>query len=127
MAESGALPAAGTGWHRALTCALVGEVSAAPTATDRVDLNQFLADLGGVQAVVAHRRTQAVTGRVWPHPVPPELRAGLGPAQFQALLQQAVAAVLSADPTTDRPVVTSRSPTPTEQRLLQDVPPHHGS
>lgn len=73
----------------------------------------------------ARRRVQE--GQAWPHPVPVDLMAGLGFAQFAAacaLLQQA----LGLDPTTWLSRVARAQPaTAGDRRLLDEVPPHHGS
>jgi hypothetical protein len=113
-------------WYQALAYALVGQLRKELDPEPR-DIGALLEALGGVHTVARHRRQQReLAGGVWPHPVPQALRSGVGPAQFQALLHQAVAAVVAADRPATRPVTSARPPSADEQRLLRDVPPHHG-
>ena len=118
-------------WHRALAYAVGGhdlpELGRQPTP----DLDRLAADLGRLHpgGVDALRRTAAATRaarRPWPHPVPPELRVGIGFAQFEAALgalrtRLALDARPLARPAVDRMLDAD------ERRLQADRPPHHGS
>jgi len=102
--------APGTTWHEALVFAVTGE--------RRPDLGrQEQPDLDVVVDALRGRPRGA-------HPVPDDLRSGIGAAQLAAVLtelRRRLAAVGS------RPVVAERAPDAAERRLLAEVPPHHGS
>jgi hypothetical protein len=101
---------AGTTWHQALVYAVTGEL--------RPDLGrQHEPDLGAVVDAIGDRPRGA-------HPVPADLRAGIGAAQLTAVLTELRRRLAAADP---RPVLAERAPDAAERRLLADVPPHHGS
>jgi hypothetical protein len=70
--------------------------------------------------VIAAKRTGS-----WPDQVPPELRAGLGAAQYAAAWI-ALLAELGQLTANTRPVVADRALTADERRLQADRPPHHG-
>lgn len=116
-------------WHAALGWALTGEELAFP-ATDQPDVETLLAHLAGhgwtAKRIGAHARDTVAAEQVWPHPVPDRLRAGCGPAQFHAAVNRARAAL-------DLVVLETRPPSARqhlnadEQRLMREVPPHHGS
>jgi len=74
------------------------------------------------QEIVARLRA----GQQWPYDVPPDLRAGLGAAQWVAALGR-LRDLLAVGPQPDRPLLSDRKPDADEQRLLRDVPPHHGT
>lgn len=73
-----------------------------------------------------HARAVVAAELPWPHPVPGRLRPASGAAQFLALLG-AVRAELGLLTLEQRPPSTRTRLTPDEQRLLREVPPHHGS
>ena len=129
MTHPAAAPPASTGWRKALAYALVGELrddlDTVNAQGGRADVDTVLDALGGVEVVLQHRNYQRGAGRAWPHRVPPALRSGVGPAQFQALLDEAVAKTVAQDSATVRSVVSSRRLSAEEVRLLRDVPPHH--
>ncbi len=108
-------------WHQALAYAVTGRLLDGLGRQDRPDTTALAAILSqrlaaGDLDLVADPSVQIV---------PPELRTGLGPAQFGAAL-----AVLRAALHTDGRVPTAPTPdrplTADERRLLDDVPPHHG-
>jgi hypothetical protein len=53
--------------------------------------------------------------------------AGIGPAQFWAVLRDLRDALDQAGPRRDHPVVADRPWSAEELRLMADRPPHHGS
>lgn len=75
--------------------------------------------------IAAHARSQADLGQPWPHRVHPDLRQGIGAAQFQALLNQ-VREALNLTTLEQRPPSPRTELTADERRLLAEVPPHHG-
>jgi hypothetical protein len=117
------------GWHTALGFALTGEERELP-ATELPDPDVLLAALAAQgwtsERLAAHARETVEAERPWPHAVPPRLRAGCGAAQFHAALNRARAAL-------DLVVLETRAPSTRrhlnadEERLLREVPPHHGS
>lgn len=80
---------------------------------------------GGIEALRAGIIGHLQRGGQWPYPVPDDLRAGLGAAQWWAALTQ-LRRRLGVGPQPERPVLSERPPDADERRLLQDVPPHHG-
>jgi hypothetical protein len=80
---------------------------------------------GGVVGLQAEIMGRMETGRQWPYEVPKELRAGLGAAQWLAALT-ALRQRLGVGPQPARPVLSDRRPDADEERLLREVPPHHG-
>lgn len=112
-------------WHAALAYALLGPPVRDLAEPGRPRTATLLADLGGVEAV---RRTVLATRESgpWPFQVPPDLRRGLGAAQYAAAWTALLADLGPLTPNA-RPVVTDRALTADERRLLADRPPHHGS
>lgn len=111
-------------WHAALAYALLGAPVRDLPETGTPKVADLLAELGGVETV----RVAVVGARAagsWPHPVPEDLRRGLGAAQFAAVWARLLAE-LGPLTTSARPVVTDRASTSDERRLLADRPPHHG-
>jgi hypothetical protein len=103
-------PESGTTWHQALVYAVTGEL--------RPDLGrQHEPDLDAVVRAIGDRPRGA-------HPVPLELRAGIGAAQLAAVLTELRRRLAASGP---KPVLAERAPDAAERRLLADVPPHHGS
>lgn len=117
-------------WHQALAYAITGErwdglgEQSAPDLAGLAALieSRCAGGLPQLRDTVARRRS---AGEPWPYPVPADLRAGLGAAQWLAALTQ-LRRHLDLDPATPRPVLSSRAPDADERRLLADVPPHHG-
>nr|WP_300149870.1 hypothetical protein [Propionicimonas sp.] len=116
-------------WHAALGYALTGEELDLPDAPapDVPVLLDDLADLGWTaERIAAHARGQAAAERAWPHLVPADLRAGCGPAQLAAALTAARQA-LGLTTLETRPPSGRHRLNRDEERLLREVPPHHGS
>jgi len=125
------LSSAGGGrpWHQALTFAVTGR---------RVDLGeqprpeiaqlgqQLLTDLGRAP-LADHVLSTRAAGRPWPHPVPADLMQGLGYAQFAAALAELQAALGLEEWAETRRVGQAQPTTPADRRLLDEVPPHHGT
>lgn len=116
-------------WQAALAFALTGERLSLvePGTPDPEALVARLTAAGwSPAAIAAHARQAAEAERPWPHQVPAELRAGCGAAQFSAALGQARELL-------DLTTLETRSPSgrrkldPDEERLMRDVPPHHGA
>jgi len=107
---------------RAVGYALTGIVPTAdgPEPFDPAELVELL---GGATRLRAHAAETRAAGRPWPHPVPAELRDGLGAAQLYAAVEQARNLV-------DAPATKVRGPAAApgadDLRLLREVPPHHG-
>lgn len=112
-------------WHEALAYAVTGaEVPGLgrQARPDVVALAEVLLaepgrDPGGTQ------RPAATTAR---HVVTRELLAGIGAAQFWAVLADLQRELARHAPAERSPVTQSRALTAEERRLLADVPPHHG-
>lgn len=90
------------------------------------DVHAALMDQGWDRvAVQSHARAVIAAGDVWPHQVPDDLRLRLGSARLLAAVHRAQADLglfgEQAEPAAARPLNAD------ERRLLQDVPPHHGS
>lgn len=107
-------------WHQALAYALTGRrfpELGRQSAPDLDALADFLrSELG--EGVDPRELSRA-------HPLPADLAAGLGPAQLGAVVSE-----LRRRLSGERPAVAvtrQRPLTADERRLLQDVPPHHGS
>lgn len=97
-------------WHQALVFAVTGR--------RRPELGrQAEPDLDVVLAALVDEPRGA-------HPVPADLREGIGAAQLAAVLAELRARLAAS---TDRPVLAERAPDAAERRLLAEVPPHHGS
>lgn len=115
-----------THWHRALAYAVLGEVFGDLGTQPVPDVRALAAQLRThhserVASVVAERQAAEMP---WPYPVPAELMAGIGFAQFAAALRSLQAALgLSAFPAA--PPAAARALTADEVRLLREVPPHH--
>lgn len=116
-------------WHQALAYAVTGRRldlgrQSAPAMRQLAD--QLRADID-LEALTADVQARLERGAVWPYPLPSDLAAGLGPAQFAAALQQ-----LTRDLGLDRSARPARvgraqASTAADRRLLDEVPPHHGS
>lgn len=90
------------------------------------DVHALLVEAGWDRAAIAsHARAVTAGGGVWPHPVPDDLRLRVGSARLLAAVQQAqVRLELFGDQSAP---AQPRALNADERRLMQDVPPHHGS
>lgn len=116
----------GTHWHRALAYAVLGEVIGDLGTQAKPDVPALAAYLRTNYAdrLVGVAAERQAAGLSWPYPVPAELMAGIGFAQFAAALRTlqstlGLSAFRAASPAPARPL------TPDEERLLREVPPHH--
>ena len=118
-------------WHQALAYAVTGRAwpeLGQQSGPDLVELASRLRAVEGEEGLRQHVRMTLQGEEPWPHSVPAELRAGLGYAQFAAALNQ-----LRSELRLDGPTVVANPGERTgpvsaaERRLLDDVPPHHGS
>ncbi len=73
-----------------------------------------------------HARAVAAAESAWPHAVPAALRAGCGAAQLAASLR-AARELLHLTTLDERGPSARTKLNPDEQRLMREVPPHHGS
>ncbi len=115
-------------WHDALAYALVGEgfgYASGPTPhLERLILD--LAESGWTSERIAdHARCVVSEALPWPHPVPTSLRDGCGAAQFHAAVDR-LRALLDLATMEKRPPSGRRRLNPDEERLMREVPPHHG-
>ncbi|HEY9291894.1 MAG TPA: hypothetical protein VIP98_11490 [Microlunatus sp.] len=127
-AETGADPA-GVCWHQALAYAIIGRrldgLGTQPVPDLAVVSDAIVSQLpGGLIELREVIREHRAAGEPWPYPVPDDLRQGIGAAQWIAALN-ALRQRLDLD-NPERPVLSDRPPDPDEQRLLREVPPHHG-
>jgi len=116
-------------WHAALGFALTGcELELRETGgPDPQALVDGLEEAGWpASRVDAHARGQVAAGLPWPHPVSGRLRSGCGAAQLAAALQDARDALGLTSFEVRPPSGRSRLD-PDEERLMREVPPHHGS
>lgn len=116
-------------WQAALGYALTGdELELAETGRpDPVSLVTVLADAGWpAERVEHHARGRMAAEASWPHQVPARLRAGCGAAQLAAALRL-VRELLDLANLEVRPPSGRAKLNPDEERLMRDVPPHHGS
>lgn len=109
---------------RAVGLALTGQADRLDRITP--DVLAALHDAGwDAERILAHAEAVLAAGGVWPHPVPEELRARVGSARLFAVLQRAQQELgmfgRAAAPAPRRPLTAD------ERRLLNDVPPHHGT
>lgn len=118
-------------WNAALAYAITGlrwddlEESGSP------ELQQVAYEIGcrfpgGRAELQQEIITRLQRGERWPYEVPADLRAGLGAAQWLAAVN-GLRERLEIGPQPDRPLRSDRSPDADEQRLLREVPPHHGN
>ncbi len=116
-------------WQAALAYALTGAEHQLPEPgnPDPAALVEALAGLGWAAAELRrHALAEVGAERPWPHPVPADLRAGCGAAQFAAALG-ALRHLLGLSALDTRPPAPRRGLNADEQRLLREVPPHYGS
>lgn len=117
-------------WHQALAYAVAGRRLPELGEQDDPQVRVLAEQLRTVLQDDLNRHVHATVaaGQPWPHPVPADLMAGLGRAQFTAALGELRVTLHLNGPAR---VATGRSsaarPTAAEQRLLDEVPPHHGS
>lgn len=116
-------------WQAALAYALTGAEYelAEPGRPEPASVVTELNGLGWTPArLAAHALAELAAERPWPHPVPADLRRGCGAAQLAAALgtTRELLGLTSLD---TRSPSARRRLNPDEQRLLRDVPPHHGS
>lgn len=116
-------------WQAALGYALTGcELELVePGRPDPQALVEGLDAAGWPASRVAeHAREQVAAESTWPHAVPTALRAGCGAAQFAAALGRA-RELLRLTTLEVRPPSGRLKLNPDEERLMREVPPHHGS
>lgn len=106
----------------AVFCALTGQRSDSGGG----DVHAMLVVAGWDRAAISsHARAVVADGGVWPHPVPDELRHRVGSARFLAAVQREQQRLeLFGEHAAP---AARRSLNADERRLLQEVPPHHGS
>jgi len=73
-----------------------------------------------------HARERVAADAVWPHAVPAVLRSECGAAQLAAALR-AARDLLGLTTLEVRPPTARLTLNPDEERLMREVPPHHGS
>jgi hypothetical protein len=101
---------AGRTWHQALVFAVTGERRPELGRQEQPDLDVVVDALDG--------RPRGA------HPVPADLRSGIGPAHLAAVLTELRRRLAT---TGSKQVLAERAPDAAERRLLAEVPPHHGS
>jgi hypothetical protein len=115
-------------WQAALAYALVAEEFDL-TASDQPDPEALLSELAGAdwdaERIGVHARTVIEAEQPWPHPVPAVLRQDCGPAQFHAALAR-TRELLDLRTMETRTPTSRHRLTADEERLMRDVPPHHG-
>ncbi len=113
-------------WHEALAWALTGQrFDLKADAPDTVELLAQLAGLGWpTERIRRHAGEIIENGGHWPHPIPAELRQGLGAAQLAANIalarkecQLEALVMLPPSPRTELDA--------DERRLMAEVPPHY--
>jgi hypothetical protein len=118
-------------WHQALGFAVTGRRLNSLGRQEQPDLPEFLTALESIvgrDAIVRHRGDARTGGESWPHQVPAELMAGIGYARFAAVLAQVLASFADDLSSEAAPRgATAQPTTPSDRRLLDEVPPHHGS
>jgi len=115
-------------WQSALAYALTA-VELNLAETQQPDPEAVLAELAGVswgaERIGEHARAVLAAEQPWPHPVPAQLRLGCGPAQLHAALTKC-RALLDLQTMETRPPSGRSRLNPDEERLMREVPPHHG-
>lgn len=116
-------------WHEALTFAVTGQRRdvGEQSRPDIAELSQNLLAEPGRPSLNNHLLSTRAAGRPWPHEVPADLMLGLGYAQFAAALSQLRSALALDEPGRPPRVGRTQATTPADRRLLDEVPPHHGS
>ncbi len=116
-------------WQAAIGFALTGERFDFPEGAmpDPVGLIAALDDRGWTRARLAtHAREEVAAERTWPHPIPDDLRQDCSASQLYAALLQA-RRLVDLDALIKRGPAPDRALNADERRLMNDVPPHHGS
>lgn len=130
MSASGP-PAPPGAWHQALVYAVTGARRPDLGRQGRPDLTallRLLEEEPGRRGLAAHVQQVVAAGGVWPHPVPPDLMSGLGYAQLTAALTTLRSGLGLTSTAAPRPRVGTDQPVTADlRRLLDEVPPHHGS
>ena len=116
-------------WQAALGYALTGcELQLAETG--RPDPHELVEGLDAAgwpaSRVAEHAAAQVAAEIAWPQHVPAALRAGCGAAQFSAALGLA-RELLHLTTIVVRAPSGRLTLNPEEERLMREVPPHHGS
>ena len=101
-------------WHQALAYAVLGRRLPELGGQDRPD----------VAGLAGRLREVGASGTTAPYAVPPDLLAGVGPAQFLAALTE-LRRQLAGPPLPAGPGAAGL--TADDRRLLAEVPPHHGT
>ena len=118
-----------TRWQAAICYALTGceRELVEPGRPDLEALLEALSAAGWPASRVGdHARERVAAELAWPHPVPATLREGCGAAQFAAALRLA-REMLNLTSLEVRPPSGRSTLNPDEERLMREVPPHHGS
>lgn len=119
----------GPTWHQALAYALVGELLPGLGRQPVPEIQTLIMALeaaGGPGWVRTRVVSRAADGGPWPYAVPDQLMQGLGAAQFAAALRQ-LRERLDLDSVFQGSRVARAVPrTAGDERLLREVPPHHG-
>jgi hypothetical protein len=110
-------------WHQALAYAICGEPLSDLGRQDEPDLDELVRVLSHKENLASKVQVER-RGGDWPYPVPNDLMAGLGWAQFSAALT-ALITRLDLAPGNAARGPSSRPPDADERRLLHEVPPHH--
>lgn len=118
-------------WHAALCFAIVGvrvdglDVQTVPDP-DRV--RDVLVDRtpGGEQAIQDLVTGRRAAGQPWPYPLPEDLAAGIGFAQWSAALAT-LRRRLGVDRPIHRVIRSDVSQDHDDLRLMRERPPHHGT
>ncbi|QGN33616.1 hypothetical protein [Microlunatus sp. Gsoil 973] len=116
-------------WNATLAYAITGQQWSLPESgrpdpvliAREIEL-RFPGGLAAVRSTITERRR---AGESWPYQIPAGLRAELGAAQWLAALGD-LSRRLGVGPQPERPVLSDRKPDADEERLLREVPPHHG-
>ena len=114
-------------WQAAVAYALVGVELPLPE-TGLADPAAAVEGLAGqgwpAERIAEHAREVVAAEQPWPHPVPPALRLGCGPAQLHAALASA-RGLLGLTTLEVRAPSRRTNLNADERRLLAEVPPHH--
>jgi hypothetical protein len=108
-------------WQQAVAYALTGRRYAELEGRRGPDLDALVAFL---QPRLGVELDLSELGR--PHPLPEDLRQGIGAAQLWAAVAELRTRLVPPAPAPTT-VLRGRPLTADERRLVEDVPPHHGS
>ena len=116
-------------WHEALAFAVIGQRRDLGEQPGPViaELSEALLAEPGQPSLTDHVLHTRAAGQPWPHTVPADLMLGLGYAQFAAALSELRSALGLDESSEPRRVGEARPTTAADRRLLDEVPPHHGS